>query len=121
MLPLHAPVDPFPIDVIPVDVVPSAMQSLLLPLCEGIVVGLLLGSVLMFVLTTVERLLAPSPDNQPTDAPSTDAPSTENRRTLILPRHAPRPVARPAAGARQLPTRPHRPAPGRPTLLAKLA
>ncbi|HEX4142860.1 MAG TPA: hypothetical protein VHY91_04860 [Pirellulales bacterium] len=99
----------FPFGAVPVDVVPSTFQVVALPLFEGIVVGLALGYAMLFVMSTVERLIAwwtgaPAADTLPAAAPPA----------------ARRPAPRPALGARTLPTRPRRPAGSRPTLLAKM-
>ena len=63
-----------PIDPYPVDVVPSALQALFYPICEGIVVGLVLGSIVMFVMSTVDRFLS-----RPTHAPATELRPTDAR------------------------------------------
>ncbi|HTU27002.1 MAG TPA: hypothetical protein VMF30_16465 [Pirellulales bacterium] len=47
-----------PTDSLPTDVVPSAFQTVLVPLCEGAIVGLAVGSVILLALNAVERVLA---------------------------------------------------------------
>jgi hypothetical protein len=105
----------FPFTAAPVDAVPSALEVCVVPLCEGIVVGLVLGATLLFVMSTIERLFAwwtgpQTADTQPADAPAPEVQPVATRR----------PAPRPVLGARALPTRPRRPAGPRPTLLAKL-
>ena len=100
----------FPLDTVPVDVVPSALEALLMPLCEGIVVGLVLGAAVVFVMTKVENLL-----NRWTNSKAADTRPAEVARTQTGPTKTPRP----ALGARTLPARPRRPAAPRTALVAR--
>jgi hypothetical protein len=124
----------FPFNTMPVDVVPSALDTVMVPLCEGILVGLVLGAAVMAVMTTIERLLARRTDPkaagtrpataqkiaaQPSTAQPTAAQPTVARPAAARPAGARRPAPRPTLGARALPTRPRRPAAHR-TLVAKL-
>jgi len=108
------PFNTVPVDVIPVEIVPSAYQVVLVPLCEGIVVGLVLGAVVLFVISKIDALLARPADAELLDAQPTAAGLAAGQRTTMR-----RPAPRPALGARTLPTRPRRPAGPRPTLLAR--
>jgi hypothetical protein len=109
------PFNSVPVDVIPVEIVPSTFQVVLVPLCEGIVVGLVLGAVVMFVISKIDALLA-----RPADAEMLDAQPTEVGLAKGQSSATRRPAPRPALGARALPTRPRRPAGPRPTLLARM-
>jgi hypothetical protein len=69
-----------PVDAYPVDVVPSAFEALLVPICEGIVVGLVLGSIVMFVMSTIDRLLA-----RPAQVPASELRPTVARQARPCP------------------------------------
>jgi hypothetical protein len=79
----------FPFDTVPVDIVPATIQVVLVPLCEGVVVGIVLGAAVLFVMKMAERLLA-----QPTDTAAAE----------VEPTVAGNSAPRPALGARTLPT-----------------
>ena len=75
----------------PYDLVPSNFQFLLLPMCEGIALGLLFGSGISLVIDLVERFFVAA-DRRPAQ-PAVIGPS---------PPHSPR-VAAPPRLARRLP------------------
>lgn len=94
MFAFHAiPVDTVPVETFPIDVVPSALQTLLYPLCEGIVVGLVLGIAVLLVMNTIERLLARRTDAQTLDAQLTETQTADTRRPAPRPPVAPRGAA----------------------------
>jgi hypothetical protein len=45
----------------PIDVVPSLLQVIILPMCEGIGVGLLGGCLIIWAMKVAERFFAPVP------------------------------------------------------------
>ena len=49
----------------PINVVPSLLQVIILPMCEGIVVGLLGGCLIIWAMKVVERFFAPVPSPLP--------------------------------------------------------
>ena len=59
--------------MMPVDVVPSALQIVLLPLCEGILVGLAAGCLILLALKAVEHFFAPA--DRPVSTPRVIVPS----------------------------------------------
>jgi xanthine/uracil/vitamin C permease (AzgA family) len=74
--------------MMPVDVVPSALQIVLLPLCEGILVGLAAGCLILLALKAVEYFFAPA--DRPVSTPRVIVPSRISTR---LPTRS-RPAAR---------------------------
>lgn len=98
------PVDTVPFDAIPFDIVPSTLQAVLMPLCEGIVAGLLLGVAVLFAISTIERLLVWWIGTQATDAQAAETSSIDGQ-----PADVRQPAPRNVKGTRPLPTRPRRP------------
>ena len=111
----------FPFNTLPVDVVPSALEAVLLPVCEGVVLGLMLGSVVMLVITTIERLLARRTDAQKADAQKVTAQKVAaqriDARTTEPQPAAPQPTLTPPPVRSQ----PRRPLRHRPAILPRVA
>ena len=58
----------------PYEIVPSLFQVVILPMCEGIAVGLLVGIVLTWTMKLVERFFAEADGPLPLSSPKVIAP-----------------------------------------------